>query len=48
MWLLSDIEELDSQTLQKLIREIIVHESIEEDGTRTVTAEIHFNLKPVA
>lgn len=43
-----DIEELDSQTLQKLIREIIVHETIENDGTRTVTAEIHFNLKPVA
>ncbi len=43
-----DIEELDSQTLQKLIREIIVHESIAEDGTRTVTAEIHFNLKPAA
>ncbi len=42
-----DIEELDAATLQKLIREIVVHETIDEDGTRNVTAEVHFNLKPV-
>ncbi len=42
-----DIQELDAATLQKLVREIIVHEDIDEEGTRTVTAEIHFNFKPL-
>lgn len=43
----ADIQELDAETLQKLIREITVHEDIDEDGTRNITAEIHFNLKPL-
>lgn len=42
----SDIQELDAEMLQRLIREITVHETIDSDGTRHVTAEIHFNLKP--
>ncbi|MCD8127301.1 MAG: DUF4368 domain-containing protein, partial [Clostridiales bacterium] len=43
----ADIQALDAETLQKLIREITVHEDIDEDGTRNITAEIHFNLKPL-
>ncbi|MCD8154876.1 MAG: recombinase family protein, partial [Clostridiales bacterium] len=43
----ADIQELDTETLQKLIREITVHEDIDEGGTRNITAEIHFNLKPL-
>ncbi len=43
----ADIQELDAETLQKLIREITVHEDIDEDGTRNITAEIYFNLKPL-
>ncbi|MCD8160871.1 MAG: recombinase family protein [Clostridiales bacterium] len=43
----ADIQELDAETLQKLIREITVHEDIDEDGTRNITAEIRFNLKPL-
>ncbi len=43
----ADIRELDAATLHRLIREIIVHEAIDPDGTRHITAEIHFNMKPL-
>lgn len=42
----TDIQELDAATLNRLIRQIIVHEQIDGDKTRHITAEIHFNLKP--
>ena len=44
----ADVQELDPEMLQRLIREITVHETIDDDGTRHVVAEIHFNLKPAA
>ena len=40
------IQELDAVTLHRLIRESVVHEAIDQDGTRHVDVEIHFNLKP--
>ena len=42
-----DITELDAATLNRLIKEIIVHESIDDDKTRHISIEIHFNLKPI-
>ncbi len=42
-----DITELDSATLNRLIKVIVVHESIDSDKTRHISIEIHFNLKPL-
>ena len=42
----ADITELDAATLNRLIKEIVVHESIDSDKTRHISIEIHFNLKP--
>ena len=42
-----DITELDAATLNRLIKEIVVHESIDSDKTRHISIEIHFNLKPI-
>ena len=42
-----DITELDAATLNRLIKEIIVHESIDDDKTRHISIEIHFNLNPL-
>ena len=36
-----DITELDAATLNRLIKEIIVHESIDDDKTRHISIEIH-------
>lgn len=33
--------------LNRLIKEIVVHESIDSDKTRHISIEIHFNLKPI-
>ena len=41
------IKELDSESLNQLIKKIIVHENISEDGTRNISVEIHYNFKPV-
>ena len=43
----ADITELDAATLNRLIKEIVVHESIDSDKTRHISIEIHFNLKPI-
>ena len=43
----ADITELDAATLNRLIKEIVVHESIDDDKTRHISIEIHFNLKPI-
>ena len=43
----SDITELDAATLNRLIKEIVVHERIDSDKTRHISIEIHFNLKPI-
>ncbi len=43
----ADIQELDAGILHRLIREIVVHETIDGDGTRHIDVEIHFNLKPM-
>ena len=41
------VAELDAATLNRLIKEIVVHERIDEDKTRHISIEIHFNLKPL-
>ena len=43
----ADITELDAATLNRLIKEIVVHEHIDSDKTRHISIEIHFNLKPI-
>ena len=43
----ANITELDAATLNRLIKEIVVHEHIDEDKTRHISIEIHFNLKPI-
>ena len=40
-------KELDAATLNRLIKEIVVHETIDSDKTRQISIEIHFNLKPI-
>ncbi len=42
-----DITELDPALLNRLIKQIIVHETVDEDKTRHISIEIHFNLKPL-
>ena len=42
-----DINELDTSTLNRLMKEIVVHETIDSDKTRHISIEIHFNLKPI-
>ena len=41
----ADITELDAVTLNKLVRQIVVHEEIGEDGVRRIAVEIHFNMR---
>ena len=43
----ANITKLDAATLNRLIKEIVVHERIDEDKTRHISIEIHFNLKPI-
>ena len=43
----ANLTELDAVTLNRLVKEIIVHERIDEEGTRHISVEIHFNLKPL-
>jgi len=43
----ADITELDAVILNRLIKGIIVHEKIDDDKTRHISIEIHFNLKPI-
>ena len=42
-----NITELDTVTLNRLIKEIVVHEKIDDDNIRHISVEIHFNLKPL-
>ena len=42
----ADITELDADTLNRLIKQIVVHEEITEDGTRNISMEIHYNFRP--
>ena len=43
----SDITELDADTLNRLIRRIVVHENITKDGDRELSLEIHYNFRPM-
>ena len=43
----ADITELDAATLNRLIKEIVVHESKDSGKTKHISIEIHFNLKPI-
>ena len=40
----ADITELDVVTLNKLVRQIVVHEQIGKSGVRMIKVEIHFNM----
>ena len=42
----ADITELDSETLNRLVKQIVVHEDITKDGDRNITMEIHYNFRP--
>ena len=43
----ADIQELDAVTLNRLVKSVVVHEKIDDDGERHITIEIHFNLQPL-
>ena len=43
----TDIQELDAEMLNRLIKQIVVHEDIDPDGTRNISLEIHYNFRPV-
>ncbi|MBR0227627.1 MAG: recombinase family protein [Clostridia bacterium] len=43
----TDIQELDAATLNRLVKAIVVHEQIDDDGERHITIAIHFNLQPI-
>ena len=42
----AEIEELDATMLNTLIKEIVVHEDIDEEGNRNISLEIHYNFRP--
>ncbi len=33
--------------LNRLIRKIVVHETMDENGERNITLEIHYNFRPL-
>ena len=41
------IQELDAATLNRLVKEILVHEEIDSNGKRHISVEIHFNFKSI-
>ena len=41
----ADIKELDAATLNRLVKEILVHEEIDKNRKRHISVEIHFNFK---
>ena len=41
------IDELTPEILHRLIKEIVVHETIGDDGHRNISIEIHYNLRPI-
>ena len=43
----ADITKLDADTLNRLIRKIVVHENITKDGVREISLEIHYNFRPM-
>ncbi len=42
----ADIKELDADILNRLIKQIVVHEEITKGGDRNITMEIHYNFRP--
>ena len=40
-------EHIDAEMLNRLIKQIVVHEDIDPDGTRNISLEIHYNFRPV-
>ena len=43
----ADITQLDAESLNRLIKKIVVHEEITEDGNRNISLEIHYNFRPM-
>ena len=44
----ANITVLDAEILNRLVREIIVHETISDNRERKISVEIHYNLKPIS
>ena len=44
----ADIQELDAATLNRLVKEILVHEEIDSNGKRHISVEIHFNFRSMS
>ena len=42
----ADITELDADTLNRLVKQIVVHEEITKGGDRNISMEIHYNFRP--
>ena len=42
----ADLQELTPEILHELIRDIVVHEQIDEEGVRHISIEINFNFRP--
>ena len=43
----ADIRDLDDATINRLVKEIIVHETVNSRHDREIDIEIHFNFRPV-
>ena len=43
----ASVTELDSEMLNRLIKQIVVNEEIAPDGTRNISLKIHYNFRPV-
>ena len=43
----TDIEDIDAETLNRLVRRIVVHEDIDADNVRHLRVEVFFNFQPI-
>ena len=43
----ANVKALDAEMLNRLLKEIVVHERIDEAGKRHLTVELHFNFRPL-
>lgn len=43
----TDIEDIDAETLNRLVRRIVVHEDIDENNIRHLRVEVFFNFQPI-
>ena len=43
----AQITELDAEMLNRIVKEIVVHEEIDEEKNRNITIELHFNFRSI-